>query len=654
MALMIYLLLGLVTGVLFGLVFYFLDKFRPTKSRIDIRGLYRALSIVIFPFLFVLFEINVWFLPSFKSPASILADIGIGTIFLLLLMVLYKLFGIYKGKALLNLYISTLVLLSILPIIWLYVGKYHNLSQNLSKLLIFNALFFSGLLISLNLLYIFIKPSLKGVAFLIGVGLLSFAGFFFLKSDYLQPVGLKELQTVGLPRENLPNILLITIDTLRADHLSCYGYKRIKTPNIDRLAQEGILFEKAISQAPWTTPSLASLLTSLYPSVHKGGERISGLRKKGFKRIGDSIPRLPEVLRKKGYFTQAILSNPHLTKEEGFAKGFIGFKNLADRYELESFFLLRLIKHIRAHVKPHWYTPGDIITVEAINWLNSNAQRRFFLWVHYTDPHVPYHPPARYIEDLRYKGRFRNMRLTDFANIKEGDYHLSLEDREYIEALYRGEIRFVDAEVGRLIDRLKELDIYDKTIIILTSDHGEEFWEHLGFEHGHTLYNELLHVPLIISLGNYKPIRGEVVNQQVRLIDIFPSLLELLNIDYHGVIQGKSFLPLIFHKREERIAFSEFLYRGEERKSIVYKGFKYIYFPNLRREEFYDLTDDPGELSNVVNLHQAEAKQYRSMVKTIIDNNKKIAKILLKGRKGKPIEINKALKERLKALGYVH
>lgn len=661
LALFSYSSFALLSGALLGLVLYILFKYKIAKNwiaKIDINSLYGALSVFILPFLFVLFEINVRYLPSYKSPASILADIGIAAISLLLLLILYKFFHRYahSKRRFFNIYISIAVLLDIFVISWLYLSAYFDLSQNLLRLLLLNLLVFAGLILLTNLFYITLKPklSIKRLAILIALLIFGSVAFFFIGTLYLKPASIPTKE-VGLQKENLPNILLITVDTLRADHLSCYGFRKIETPNIDDLAKNGILFEKTISQSPWTTPSLASILTSLHPAVHKAGEVIWKEEQKMFRKIGESIPMLPEILQANGYFTQAILSNPHLTKSQGFAKGFDGFHNFDETfYEAEELFYLRLTANIKSEILNRWYTAGDIITDEAINWLKDNYKTSFFLWIHYTDPHIPYHPPAKYRENISYKGKFRNRRLLDFGRIKEGYYDISPNDREYIENLYNGEIKFTDDQLGRLINKLKELAIFNKTLIILTSDHGEEFWEHLEFEHGHTLYNEQLHVPLIIHFGGFSSSKKNVITQQVRLIDIFPSILEMLKIDYPNITQGESLIPLILNKAQEsRIAFSEYLYREKERKSITTDEFKYIYFPDLKREELYDLQQDPAELTNLVTKRREKTIQFQKQIKTIIDNNQKLANILLKAEQAKPIEMNEQLKKQLKALGYI-
>jgi arylsulfatase A-like enzyme len=660
LSLLVYCSINILFGLLIGFVFIFSNKLKTTRRRmelININSMYAALSISILPFLLVLFEINVKFLPSIKSVASILADIGVAAIFIVFYVILYKLFNKYPptDRKFVNSYLATALILNVIIIDWMYLSFHFTLTKYLSRLIIINISLLGAIVLIANLFFNALKPkfSIKRLALPVGILISSIVIFILIWLQQIQPTALQHKE-VKLPQKHLPPIILITIDTLRADHLSCYGSNKVKTPVIDALAKKGILFNKAISQCPWTTPSIASILSSLCPSIHKGGEIVGEGESKSFRKIAESIALLPEILKKQGYFTQAILSNPQLTKEQGFTKGFVGFHNFDDSYyEIPGLFYLRLLKNIRSNVSNQWYTPGDIITKEVIGWLNKYHKSSFFLWIHYTDPHIPYQPAKKYLKNLNYKSKFKDKRVLDFGKIRSGNYNIISDDREYIESLYNGEIRFADDQLGIVISKLKKLGIFDKTLIILTSDHGEEFWEHLGFEHGHTVYDELLHIPLIIHFGNLYPSKNKVIKNQVRLIDIFPTVLDFLNIKHQSFIQGRSLMPIIAGKEEKRTAFSEYLYRGKERKSIINDGFKYIYFPDIDREELYDLKRDPGELTNLITLNKEKAARLREQLISIIENNQKIAEIVIKDKQINIIEMNEMLKKQLKALGYI-
>jgi arylsulfatase A-like enzyme len=660
LGLLIYCCVNMLCGIFLGLVFVIIKKLKITGRWIEdvnSNSMYAALSISVLPFLLLLFEINAKFLPSFKSVASFLADIGIAALFILLLIILYKFFNrVSSGyRKFVNSYLAAAIILNTLIIDWMYLSFYFSLAKYLRKLFIINLSFLAGLMLLANLFYSALKPklSLKRLALPVGILISSIISLTVIWQVQRQPASdlHKEVKRV---KEHLPPIILITIDTLRADHLSCYGSNKVETPTIDSLAKDGILFNTTISQCPWTIPSIASILSSLYPSLHKGGEVVGEGESKSFRKIAESITLLPEVLKKEGYFTQAILSNPQLSKEQGFAKGFDGFQNFdAGYYEIPGLFYLRLIKTVRSSVSDRWYTAGDIITNEAMDWLNKNHKSSFFLWIHYTDPHIPYHPPTKYLKNLTYKGKFKDKNVLDFGKIRSGSYNITADDRVYIESLYNGEIKFTDDQLSKVIYKLKELDIFDKSLIILTSDHGEEFWEHLGFEHGHTVYNELLHIPLIIHFGNLLQAENKAIKNRVRLIDIFPTILDFLKIEYQGFIQGRSLMPIIMGEEEERIAFSEYLYRGKERKSIINGDFKCIYFPDIDREELYNLKRDPAELTNLITLNKRKSALLKNQLISIMKNNRKIAKMLAKDQQKNTIEMNELLKKQLKALGYI-
>jgi arylsulfatase A-like enzyme len=396
------------------------------------------------------------------------------------------------------------------------------------------------------------------------------------------------------------NILLIGIDTLRQDHLGCYGYEREISPYIDELSGRGTLCENALSQCPWTLPSFASVLTSLYPSQHGAGINMNSMR--------TTFPTLAELLAEAGYRTGAIINVSVLSPEFGVARGF-------EHYDA-----------CPAGVR----RTADVVTDLALEWLGGNGDRPFFCFVHYFDPHLSYSPPAPYdtLFDPGYDGPVgKSFDRDKFLEMKDRLYAAkdaqTAADWFHIEALYDGEIAFTDEAVGRLLKGIEERGLYDNTLVILLSDHGEEFLEHGGFGHGHTLYNEVIQIPLIFSLPGVLP-KGARVKRQVRLIDVMPTVLELAGIlgDYR--LEGSSLVSLLKGEGPPRaargclfppsMAYSEGLHRGGERKGLAAYPWKFVHHLPTGDEMLFNLADDPDETKNLIYQEPEPLSPLRSMV----------------------------------------
>jgi arylsulfatase A-like enzyme len=382
------------------------------------------------------------------------------------------------------------------------------------------------------------------------------------------------------------NVVLVGIDTLRPDHLHCYGYDRETSPNIDEFAARGVLFENTMSQAPWTAPSFATILTSLYPSQH--GSMDVGSR------IRTTVPTLATMLKERGYATGAVINAPALKPEFGLNRGF-------DSYDMT----------------PLDGRIGDGTTRDALAWIDANKDGPFFMFVHYFDPHLPYAPPPGY-DDLfhpGYKGPIKNpFDMDQFTRTRERLFeemkNLSADDWAEIIDLYDGEIVYVDKAFGDLMTGLRERGLLDKTVVIVLSDHGEEFFEHGGFEHGHTLYNELIRVPLIISAPGIAR-EGARVKNQVRLLDVTPTVFDLLGFDAMPYFEGVSLVPYLTGEGTvangadkllpSYMAFAEAIRLGPERKALTSLPNKLIYNVITTGSEFYNLEDDPGESRNLAS-----------------------------------------------------
>jgi arylsulfatase A-like enzyme len=390
----------------------------------------------------------------------------------------------------------------------------------------------------------------------------------------------------GCERQSRPlNVVIIGVDTVCSDHLSCYGYDRETSPEIDNLAARGTLFENAVSQAPWTLPSFATIFTSLYPVQHGASAQNTKLR--------TDHPTLAMMLLKKGYSTAGIINAPFLRPEYKLDRGF-------EHYDYKPPFAGRI---------------AGGTTADALAWIDEHIDEHFFIFVHYFDPHEPYAPPEPYDTKFcpDYSGElsapfslsfFPRARATDFETMKT----VSEADWNYIRALYDGEICYADQAIGDLIAGIDERGLTDNTLIVFLSDHGEEFFEHGGFEHGHTLYNELVKVPLIISLPGQIPENARIADH-VRLIDVAPTVLDLLGITPPAHLQGASLKPLITGKGEviapegsllpPGIGYSESLLYGTERKSILAYPWKYTYEVMTGNHMLFNLMADPDEMEDV-------------------------------------------------------
>jgi arylsulfatase A-like enzyme len=383
-----------------------------------------------------------------------------------------------------------------------------------------------------------------------------------------------------------PNVIILGIDTLRPDHLGCYGYQRDTSPNIDRLASRGTLFLNNISQAPWTLPSFGSLFTSLYPHQHGVTSTLSVIR--------DTFPTLATIMRDNGYSTGAILNSRLFNPEFGLNRGF-------DFYDAPG---------VNTRL-------ADGTSRDALRWLDSQKGKPFLLFIHYFDPHEPYAPPAPYdtLYDPGYRGRIGNaFHLNeDFPGLVATNFEVidwvTPEDWNHIRALYDGEIAFTDKSLGDLMDGLKKRGLLKNTLIVFMADHGEEFHEHGGFGHGHSLYGEVIRVPLIFSLPRLIP-AGQRLSQQVRTIDIMPTVLDIVGVKTQARLEGVSLLPLLTGKGtvaagEGRLfppsmAYSEGLLRGDPQASVTAYPWKLVCNLVTNREVFLNLEQDPGELDNLI------------------------------------------------------
>jgi len=422
-----------------------------------------------------------------------------------------------------------------------------------------------------------------------------------------------------------PNIILISLDALRVDHLGCYGYHRDTSPEMDRLAAEGIRFDWAICQAPTTLPSHMSTLTSLYPTVHgvRMNRRLSGRRL-----------TLAEYLREHGYRTAGNTSGGYMDAVYGFEQGF-------DVYD-------------------DFYKPCNRAVPRILNWLDTGlADGPFFVFFHTYDIHSPYDAPEPWknmFADPYYSGGFEpTSRALERINKRvESDptrgHGLSPEDVKFVVDRYDAGIRWTDHWIGKLVGGLEERNLLDSTWIVITADHGEEFTEHGAFLHG-KLYLTCAHVPLIMRPPG-EGLRGQAVSEIVELIDLMPTFLDLAGVTPADTLQGRSLLPLIRGQEAgwEDIAFSEHHAKGG-RRAVTTPTLRIIMSLEYGEVEVYDHRSDPMEQNQLYESSRYE--EVRNLMLILQDWSR--AQILLaESQKGsEEAEIDLKTIEELRALGYI-
>ncbi|HJL20468.1 MAG TPA: sulfatase-like hydrolase/transferase [Sandaracinaceae bacterium LLY-WYZ-13_1] len=381
---------------------------------------------------------------------------------------------------------------------------------------------------------------------------------------------------VPLPDEALSeaqaqSVIVLLIDTLRASKLRAYNPEsRVETPTMDAVAEEGAVFENAQAPENWTKPSVASVLTSLTPMTHNTKEQGSSL--------SPSALMLSEVFQDHDFATASFIANGYVSDRYGFNQGWDHYTN---------------------YIREERNTEAGNVFREAIDWIEEHRDERFFAYIQTIDPHVPYDPPDDLLEHYdpgEYDGPIAPRRTGhQLEDAKAGRMELTARDRRRLEALHDGEITYHDREMTRFVERLRELGLYDEVIFVVTSDHGEEFHEHGSYGHGHTIYQELIHVPLIVRWnGVVEPRR---VAQTVSTLDIAPTVLEATGIDIPEEFEGQSLLSTArgHHRPGPAIAFTDKL---DDRRVATAAGYKLVVRGNLTWA-FFNLREDPGEQTQI-------------------------------------------------------
>jgi arylsulfatase A-like enzyme len=438
-----------------------------------------------------------------------------------------------------------------------------------------------------------------------------------------------------------PTILLISVDALRADALSPYGQPGNPTPHIDRFARDGVVFESAISPAPWTLPALASVMTGLDPATHNVGVDTS---------LPANVPTLAERLAERGYQTHALVTNWLVTRDSGLARGFDDYRLMVRPPPTEASngsFAARVWRKLtdsQPYTGDNDKISAESVTAAAIDIMRTRRGRPQFLWLHYFDTHQPYAPPRPFvppgvpIDQARFVGDAHSLPATP-----------QMAGR--IRSLYDAEVRYVDASIGVLFEAMRSLGLYERATIVLTADHGEAFWEHGHGAHGVDLYQETVHVPLIVKTSGLAARREPVA---VSTQSIMSTLFDVASVTYAaGDIQSPP-LPLTRAAPGGSSLFvpaSTNLKTFVEQVSIVSQGFKYISSPATGREELYDLVRDPLEQTSLVNAAPAALALARAQLAARMAEARRLGDRygVRKTPRGDAAEAS----EKLKALGYI-
>lgn len=388
------------------------------------------------------------------------------------------------------------------------------------------------------------------------------------------------------------NIVFVSFDALQAAHTHSFGYSKDITPTIDSIADSGYKFTNAISASSWTVPASMTWFTGIYPSQHKVTNKFSKYTKdekvlSNLKKLSPDVMTLAEVLKQNGYATAGFTGDAGVNGVFGFNQGF------------DTYF---------DNTTP--FSGMEVSSPKALEWLKQNKDKKFFLFLHGYDFHGQYEPEEgfdyRYV-NFDYKGPYNGSRQQQGAlreeGLEKGTLTLTDDDVQFWRAIYDEKINRADAKFAEFLAEYKKLGLMDKTIFILTSDHGTEFYEHKRFDHGATLYDELIHIPLIIKLPNQH--EGKVINNQVSSIDIMPTILGLAGIKLDDKIKrqmmGTSLTMLMDGKEVKKDVYFETDYRHYTYKRGIRTpdGWKYVYTMEDEKEELYNLDTDSTELENL-------------------------------------------------------
>ncbi|MBN2803888.1 MAG: sulfatase-like hydrolase/transferase [Deltaproteobacteria bacterium] len=433
------------------------------------------------------------------------------------------------------------------------------------------------------------------------------------------------------------NVVLVLIDTLRADHLSIFNKNtRVQTPFIKKIAEESMIFSQAMAEENWTKPSIASLLTGLYPSSHQ--------TKSDTNKLPSSAKMISEYLKAMGFQTAGFVANGYISNKFGFERGWDFWTN---------------------YVREGKKNRAQFVADDSVEWLKKRYEKKpFFMYIHTIDPHVPYIPPAKYralYDDEPYNGPIESTKTADLVErVKTGALKLNERDKFRLEALYDGEISYHDDHLARVYKELANQDLLKNTIIVITADHGEEFFDHGLVGHGHSLYEELIHVPLIIRLPGANAEKSpKEYNEVVELVDILPTLFDSLGLQKPEQLQGESLIPVLKGEKRywSKAVYSEFMDGQRTVKSGIYK----LILRGLKTTLF-NLLDDPKETADLSDVNPLAL---RAMLDSLgshlgifvsandIDDKNRAPKKRAQTHKSDDANIDNETKKQLQELGYM-
>jgi len=685
----IYPVIGLIIGGLFGLCLYAATKTKlfSDKAGSSMFAPLATLTVVL------AFNANICYLWLFTSYhiRSLLPSLG-ASILLLPALALSLAYPLWQRRLrfLTNPLTVAFLLIGILP--WILYEPLLSATMSvrvLSALGYLVAIFLISLIVHKAAIMHKAKKSTgskdaspaSSLALIVPVYCLIFGIGLFLKQTPLQT---DQKTLSSLQDSSRPNVILITMDTVRADHLSVYGYERETSPNLKKLAEDSSLYLNAISTSDITLPSHASIFTGLYPTSH-GAHHIFNTPSdddlaSGFADwprspppLDDKFDTIAEILSEKGYSTMAVVANP------GYLHDYYNLDQGFDFYDYRSpvVFLRTIVGRVRpfylrqtihdaiawmipASERDNTYRRADEINKVAFSLIDKAKKdnNSFFLFVNYMDAHTEYAPPAPY--DRLFPGKDETFTMSHFRDLEHQvlrlERDITVKERQHILSQYDGGIAYEDFHIGKILTRLKEAGLYENSLIIVTADHGEAFGERNHIEHGTSVYHDQVNVPLIIKYPGSN--RKTVIEQYVSGVDIMPTVLDTLEYEIPEVVQGISLLkPEGFNNRTvisesfpDRIKLRLHKRFHRIERAIFYNSMKFI-SSTSGKSELYDLSKDPRESTSIDMAHNAVADNLESKLSQwlVAVKGKNTSKLISVARN----QPDKDTLNRLKALGYV-
>ncbi|MBU0755867.1 MAG: sulfatase-like hydrolase/transferase [Planctomycetes bacterium] len=442
------------------------------------------------------------------------------------------------------------------------------------------------------------------------------------------------------------NLILVSLDTLRRDHLGCYGYQRPVSPNLDRFAEENIRCGNVYTHSPYTLPSHASLFTALYPATH-------GVHSENH-RLSTKTELLAEILARQGFATASFNGGGFVSHRFGFNRGFdlyCEIDPLGDRY-LDG-------RGNSINRMPDGSTGSFQY---ALDWIETKKNRPFFLFLHTFMIH-DYLPPQEWVDlfNADSSSLLKPERATQMMLRKVMMHEASMSDADltYFKNMYDGTVRAVDDMMGELFAHLKDLELADRTAVVITSDHGEEFMEHGGVRHTTSVYEELIQVPLIMGIPGMTG--GVVIDSSLNQVDLMPTLLEILKVDYDGPMQGRSFAGLLSgDEQKDRPIYAEVdLVDRTRRCCLIQDGWKYVEgvtdpeyrYPAPAEKQLFHLVEDPAEQKDLNSLHDEIQENLKKTMYLLKGNLKKAREELGVEEMNTPLD--REMREVLRQQGYL-